>query len=429
MSYRRFEFIKSIAQATVYAFASVTLISGCSCASGSDISLASEASSEVPIEQAEATPITDDSNGLNLVDGCISRIFIQKNTNGADDGVERLIKLMEENGQPFYRTAQSPEGIIASDDIVILKINCQWDKRGGTNTDLIKSVAKAISAHPDSFTGEVIVADNGQKQFGSRGVGGSLDWDDANSLSKDQSALDVVNELKDSMNISGSLWDEITMNKVAEYDTGDMEDGFVVEEQILPAGLEVSYPKFESEYGRKISFKRGVWDEANQAYEMDRLKIINMPVLKTHALFQVTGAIKSYMGTTASKLTGQRSHNSVSAGGMGAQMAGSRVPALNIMDMIWIGSEHGPGIIYENASETDMIAASTDPVALDFWCAKNVLIPEVSKDPMGAVAALDPSGTSPGIFGHWLRLSMDELNKAGFKATMDEAKMEAFMSE
>jgi hypothetical protein len=104
-------------------------------------------------------------------------------------------------------------------------------------------------------------------------------------------------------------------------------------------------------------------------------------------------------------------------------MAGTRTPVLNIMDMIWIGPDRGPGVDYANAVQVNKIAASKDPVAIDYWASKYVLIPEVKKLPGGRAASMSPDGTEPGTFGYWLRLSMDELNKAGIHATMDETKM------
>jgi hypothetical protein len=42
---------------------------------------------------------------------------------------------------------------------------------------------------------------------------------------------------------------------------------------------------------------------------------------------------------------------------------------------------------------------------------------------------MNPDGEDPGTFGYWLRLSMQELQKAGFWAVMDESKMAVFISE
>ena len=353
----------------------------------------------------------------------VSTVFVEK-TDGTDDGVKRLIRSMQSRGLDFYRTPSSPGGLIASGDIVLLKINCQWAERGGTNTDLIRSVIQAVLDHPGGFTGEVIVADNGQAQFGSERNGGSLSWANANAVDRRQSSMHVINSFKQrGYRVTGVLWDEFTSVKVREFSAGDETNGFVVEDTVRGTGLEISYAKFTTEYGTRVSFKEGIWDSNTGRYNSERLKVINMPVLKSHGGFQVTGAVKSYMGTPSDKLTGRRAHSSVGRGGMGTQMAETRLPALNIIDMIWIAPSGGPRSLYSTAVQINKIAASLDPVALDYWASKNILIPEAAKHPGGREASMNPDGAEPGTFGHWLRLSMNELNIAGIRATMNEAEI------
>ncbi|MCL2444435.1 MAG: DUF362 domain-containing protein [Treponema sp.] len=364
--------------------------------------------SDFSVQAAEAAGISQQ---------LFSTIFVE-NTDGTDDGVKRLISSMQENGIDFYN-------LILSGDVVILKINCQWAERGGTNTDLIRSVIQAIVEHPNGFTGEVIIADNGQGQFGSERRGGSLNWTNANSADRRQSAMDVVRYFKGrGFRVTGVLWDEFTGNKVQEFIAGDIRNGFVVEDGVHSTGLEISYPKFVTEYGTNVSFKEGIWDAGTQVYDSEKLKVINMPVLKSHGSFQVTAAVKNYMGTPSDRLTNRRAHNSVGVGGMGTQMAYTRMPIINIMDMIWIGVDRGPSSSYNTAKQINKIAACLDPVALDYWASKNILMPEVMNLPGGRAPAMSPDGTEPGTFGFWLRLSMNELHKAGIWATMDEAEIQ-----
>jgi uncharacterized protein (DUF362 family) len=355
--------------------------------------------------------------------GGVSLIFVEA-TDGTDGGVARLIQSMQNRGLDFYRTPAAPDGLIASGDVVLLEINCQWAERGGTNTDLIKGVIQAVLDHPGGFSGEIIVADNGQAQYGSQGRGGSLSWANANPADRRQSAMDVIRSFKEKgARVSGVLWDDFTAVKVSEFGTGDLNDGFVGGDTRHSTGTEISYPKFTTEYGTRVSFKEGVWNAGAGKYDSEKLKVINMPVLKSHMLFQVTGAVKGYMGTVSDRLTSSRAHNSVGNGGMGTQMAGTRMPALNIMDMIWIGPDGGPGVSYNRAVQINKIAASVDPVALDYWASKYILMPEAAKQPGGRASAMNPDATEPGTFGRWLRLSMNEIRKAGFRVTMDEAEI------
>ena len=366
-----------------------------------------------PPTQEEYTPApAEDLSGLSL-------IFVERTT-GVDDGVERLVDAMQGSGVPFYQTAQTPHGLFGPSDVVLLKINAQWNERGGTNTDLIRGVTQAILDHPEGFTGEVIIADNGQAQFGSFNRGGSLEWAVNNAEDPAQSVMHVVNDFQaDGHRVTGVLWDTFTRVRVDEFSEGDYTDGFVVEDYIRSTGLEITYPKFTTEFGTHVSFREGIWDSASGSYDSERLKVINMPVLKHHSWFQVTGAVKNYMGVPSDMLTNRRAHNSTGVGGMGTQMAHTRMPALNIMDMIWIGTERGPSNPNYRASRIDLIAASTDPVALDYWTTRHVLIPAAEQRPGARVTQMNPAGDYPGTFGHWLRLSKYEIQGAGYHATMD----------
>ena len=345
------------------------------------------------------------------IEGAI--VFVA-HTNGLDDGFLDVINVMEHYGICFYE-------IIAPDSVVLLQINVQWDQRGGTNTDLIARTIEAILAHPLGFTGEIIVADNGQAQFGSDRRGGSLNWANPNSACRQQSTLDVVINFQDrGYRVSGVLWDEFTTVRVGRFSEGDYFDGFIVEDYIFATGLEVSYPKFTTLFGTHVSFREGIWNSASGTYDGDRLKVITMPVLKSHSLFQQTGVVKGYMGVVSDRLTNMRSHHSVGTGGMGTIMVHTRMPVLNIMDMIWVGPDRGPASSYASAVEVNKIAVSLDPVALDVWATRNVLIPLAEQIPGGRAAAMDPAGTEPGTFGHWLRLSLNEMLAAGYNFTMDE---------
>ena len=353
----------------------------------------------------------------------VSAVFVE-HSDGTDDGVIRLIASMEQYGIHFYRTSDTPDGLVGAGDVVLLQINVQWAERGGTNTDLIGSVIRAIINHPDGFAGEVIVADNGQAQFGSGGTGGNLNWAQSNARDTSRSTQIVINEFREQgYHVTGVLWDEFTTVQVEEFSMGDMRDGFVVGDYIHPTGLEVTYPKFTTEFGTHVSFRYGIFYADTGAYSPDRLRVINMPVLKSHMIFNQTGTVKGYMGTVSDRLTNARAHHSVGTGGMGTQMVETRMPVLNIMDMIWVAPDRGPSAPFDRAVEINQIAASTDPVAIDVWTTRHILIPEAERIPGGRAAAMDPAGTEPGTFGHWLRLSLDEMLHAGFRFTMSEEEI------
>jgi hypothetical protein len=343
-----------------------------------------------------------------------SDIFVVQGTNGADGGFQRLVDIMGRAGLSFY-------SLIGPRDVVIIKVNSQWDQRGGTNTDLVRGIIESIVKHPDGFTGEIVIADNGQGQYGSAGRGGSLDWKSNNAEDRTQSMQKVADSFAARARVSAESWDTITTTRVAEFSDGDARDGYVVDPSPSPrTGIVVSYPKFTTRYSTAISFRKGIWDPALGTYDFDRLKVINVPVLKTHSIYGVTASVKHYMGVGSEKLT-RTAHGSVGRGGMGTEMAETRVPVLNVIDAIWINANpgRGPSTRYADASQTNIIAAGRDPIALDSWAARNVLRPAAAKLGYGNTESLDPDNTRTGSFGSWLRLSMQELQRAGLSATLD----------
>jgi len=391
------------------------------------------------IKASEAQPVTEvkaeESRGAGISLGEIkgkdggSEIFAVQGTNGADNGFEKLVKLMGEHGQNLYKTEAEAGGLIGREDVVLLKINCQWHQRGGTNTDLVKSVVNAIVKHPEGFEGEIIIADNGQSQYGPFRKGGSVEWAENNAVDTAQSVLMVAESFAKDYKVSALTWDAITGKEVGDYSQGDYEDGFILVKGDTPTGLQVSYPKFRTAYGTYVNFREGIWDDEKHAYDSGRLKVINMPVLKSHINYHVTASIKCYMGTTSDRLTGHKAHNSVGAGGMGTQMAATRMPVLNIMDAIWINPypKRGPSTSYKDAAETGIIAAGTDPGALDYWAAKYILMETAKKMKLNNYEPMDPESRQPGAFGYWLEKSVEELRKVGIKSTVQEDEITVYV--
>ncbi|MBN1683539.1 DUF362 domain-containing protein [Candidatus Bathyarchaeota archaeon] len=368
-----------------------------------------------------------------------SKIFALEGTYGTYEDFKKFINFMGKNNLKFYKTlvkgdAFSVNGLISSDDVIILKVNSQWDERGGTNTDLVKSIINSIIEHPNGFTGEIIIADNGQAQYGSTRRGGSFDYENNNSIDKTQSINKIVNTFKNKTKISSYLWDKITENNVGEYSDGNDEDGYVLSTKIVSStNVLVSYPKFTSEYDTKISFKLGVWDSEKKEYDYEKIKIINIPVLKCHFIFGVTGAIKHYMGIPSDKLTaklGYRTHMTVGKGGMGTLMANTRFPTLNILDAIHVNGKPGtgPNTTYSQAIKTGIVATSTDPVALDYWASKKILC-EIAKQKYSVdISPINPDNNQIGSFGNWLKLSAIELQNAGFNVTFNEEEIEVIVT-
>ena len=369
-----------------------------------------------------------------------SNIFVVNGRSYAHIG--ELINLMGSRGSLFYgsRTTgmnRGPEGLITHDDLVIIKINSQWDERGGTNTDLLKELIQIIVDHPDGFLGEIVVADNGQAQYGSAGNGGSLNWANNNAEDRSQSAQDVVDMFAVSHNVSTYLWDTITLESVGEYSAGDINDGYVINQtDNLVTGIEVSYPKFKTKYGTFISFTNGIWNPITESYDSEKLKIINFPVLKSHFVYGVTASVKHYMGVVSAKQT--NAHTKVATGGMGTEMVETRFPTLNILDATWVNanpapsSSCGPSTPYGVATRVNTILASTDPVALAYWGSKNILMQTANLIGYTDTRSINPDNTNPSgvfgeVFGVWLELSKNEIATRGYNVTTEESQMNIYV--
>jgi len=354
----------------------------------------------------------------------------------ANAHINELVNLMGSHGLLFYESNttgmnRGPNGLIARDDVVLIKINEEWPYRGGTNTDILKELIQTVISHPEGFIGEIVVADNGQWQ-------GSMDWPESNAEDITQSTQDVVNMFKTNYNVSTYSWIPIRGIQVDEYSEEDITDGYILYENADPeTGIYVSYPKFRTQYGTYISFKHGIWN--GSGYEK-RLKVINMPVLKSHSGYGVTASLKHYMGVQ-SQGEGQaglgNGHSTVATGGMGTLMVETGLPTLNIIDAVWVNanpppySGDGPGTPYTMATRINVLMASTDPVALDYWAAKNVLMQAASRIGHTDTHTINPDSTDKSgvseAFGIWLSRTKNEINSAGYSTTIDENYMNVYV--
>jgi uncharacterized protein (DUF362 family) len=311
-----------------------------------------------------------------------------------DDGVDALINLMAAHGANFYKTAQQPEGLIGQDDVVILKVNAQWNcgtgsdnRRAHTNADVVKGVIYRLVQHPEGFTGAVIVADNGQ------GVPAQLDCADYNNAEDArQSFQDVADAfVSQGYDVCTYVWDDVLGNFVSEYISGSVESGYVLVQDGTPGVDQLSYPKFESTCGShtyQVSMRYGLWN--GTTYDNARLKMINLPVVKRHGMAGATIAVKNYIGflTTADREVRFGSFAAMHdffwgyGGGsdyglLGRQLALIRRADLNIVDAIWVnpfdGWHHA-----DSAVRDDVLLASTDPFAVDYYASAYVLVPHMT---------------------------------------------------
>ena len=336
---------------------------------------------------------------------------------GSHEGLDALLGVMAEHGLRLYQTTQAvpwggPEGLIRADDIVVVKINYQWDERGGTNTDVLKGLMRRIVEHPDGFTGEVVVVENIQTQPQGKQITDFQYAAGSNAELRSQSPRAVIEALKAdgyAGHVSGSFWANFRHTVIDEDNHTD--DGYV------HLGGSVAYPKFTTENGHRIDLRHGVW---NGSFYEDRIKFINMPVLKDHGLFGVTAASKNYVGVpTVHYMTFDHSLLN-ECGFLGRMMVHVRHPDVNILDAIYINAHGGgPATTYDVATNVNILLASTDPVALDYYGGKYVLFP------VSGQADHDPDAHR--IFREYLQATADTLGAYGFRAAMGDSAVNAYV--
>jgi uncharacterized protein (DUF362 family) len=345
-------------------------------------------------------------------------------------GVDSLIELMGEYGLKFYDSKNfsnkttGPYGLIGSEDVVLIKVNAQWKYRGATNSDVVRGIIQAILDHPDGFRGEIVVIENGQGR-------GSLNCDNyayygdrevhANSEDEKQSFLYLVDRIFTGYPVSAYLLDNVRYNFLQKDD--NKTDGYIKE------GI-VSYPVFTTKFGNRINLKLGVWN--GNEYE-NRLKLINVPVLKYHDRggSEYTACLKHFYGvlSMADGYSGYR-HYSGLGETCGYIIKNIRFPVLNILDCIWVSYSSLTGYPPSTTSRQNILLASQDPVALDYYAGKNILYP-LSKSPYHL--------PTYGGVSKWLSQAEAVINSSSVystenriflrKVTRDEARMKIYLAK
>ena len=349
-----------------------------------------------------------------------SNIYMAEGIPAASEhGVDTLIQVMGTNGLKFFKTTGTgagagPDGLIGKNDVVLIKVNGEWRWRGGTNTDVVKGLVNAIIHHPDGFTGEVVIVENGQWASFMDNLPNNRNPDGCNAEDHTQSFNDVANMFAGNSRVSVYDWTQVQNNAVNDFDKGDMRDGYVYMPEI-----EEGYPKFTTVYGTRVSLRNGVWN--GSGYDNSRVKFLNVPVLKDHSGAGVTCSIKHFMGVQDLwKMTQNPPHDPmINQGLFGKVMLKARYPDLNIADAIWVTPAGGPNGPYESAVRVNRLLASQDPCALDYYCAKHVLMP-ISGDPRH-----NPD-TVGNTFHTMLFSTRDVLLAGGKQVTTDESKMNVF---
>jgi hypothetical protein len=314
-------------------------------------------------------------------------------------GLDSLLHLLSVNGTKFYKSSKhnalcGPSGLIATDDVVVLKVNAQWKCRGCTNTDMLRGLIHRILGHPDKFTGEVIIFENGQ---GRPAAFDGMHSDSAKSeyrpfpeligkvmVNAEQENVTTINYLVNTAfagkPVSALLMDPYANLWIAPDD--HTNNGY---RRIGQPGTPcISYPCFTSARGNRIELREGLW---NGSHYTQNLKLIHCAVLKDHSGdIGMTGALKIVYGTLSmSDGTSARRHYQDLGSQCARMWTEVRSPDLNILDCIWVShgsmtvnGQHVSGCIGYPPSITsrqNILLAGHDPLAIDYHANKHILLP------------------------------------------------------
>jgi hypothetical protein len=328
-------------------------------------------------------------------------------------GVESLLFRLASIGRPFYRSESGHplggrDGMIAVDDTVLVKVNAQWKYRGCTNSDVVRGVVQRVLDHPDGFTGELVIIENGQGRGSlncdtTSGCDGGTREVHANAENEGHSFSWLVQELFQDERVGERLLDGIRQTYI-EADDHDTEG--------YRRLADVSYPCFFTPRGTRVEFKEGLW--TGTGHDSEHLKWINIPTMKDHKDLNVTGCNKHIYGLISTYDAPYPHHDPNHAGRlMGQFFSLVRHPVLHLLDHVWVAHASLCGYPPDTTTRRNMLVGGFDPCAIDAWSGRHILYP-ISGDP-----AHDPD--IPGFFRTYLLDARDTMNANGGLADGSES--------
>lgn len=361
------------------------------------------------IGKVEALASVEKSGRNRSREMLISEIYVSRNGT-PQQNVQKVVEMMGGIQQ-----------FVGPKDIVIIKPNAQWWNQGRTNLAAIKGFIDLVLDIP-GFEGEVIIAENhhfmddrlpDSERDNIRGwthfseINGEID-----GVNHNLNTLIELYQKQGCKNVTKCHWRDGGPKPAWAW--GNAQNGGIVKGPWEGDGyvwtdidyvfspffglrkykVKMTYPVFTSNYsGITIDFKNGPYlrdGKGGGRYLSDRkIRFINFAVLNTHGSDTgITSAIKNYMGVMdlscgkpGLKPLGYRNVHScggvlfryAKAGPIAYFMKTIRKADLNIVTAEWVG--YGSRTQISLAKRVKTILASKDPVALDYYSAKNIILP------------------------------------------------------
>jgi hypothetical protein len=302
------------------------------------------------------------------------------------------------------------EALFGDEDVIILKPNLQWYNQGAPNIAALDRLVTLIMERKGGFRGEVVFAENIHR--------GSKPWERegwAVPFVRNSDLPGVANYNGLAEKLKRNYGDRFSVCHLVDIGSGGKRvhspadgPGYIVCDGTggvpllaLDNGLQgsnrravvMSYPILKTDRGTLVDYHRGVWEKG--AYTGRPMKFVNCAALNHHSVYcGVTSAIKNYLGVSdlsggsdpanrgrfmgdyynfhSFPFTGNK--KGPVPGMLGAEVGyflkTVRRPFLNITTAEYCGLADRIGL---PVARTRAVAASTDPVALDFHTAKYIL--------------------------------------------------------
>jgi hypothetical protein len=360
-------------------------------------------------------------------------------------GVDAMLHLLSKGGTKFYKSKKlgilnGPAGLIAADDVVVLKVNAQWKCRGCTNTDMLRGLIYRILQHPDGFKGEVVIFENGQLRGAFDGMHSDVSKTEYKPFPELEGKIMVNAEQQDITTIDYLVKSVFAGKPVSAFLMDPHANTWIASDDHTTNGYRrigapgtpcLSYPCFTTANGNRIELREGLWTGFGHA---QKLRLINCAILKDHSGdIGMTGALKIVYGTLSmSDGTSARRHYQDLGSQCARMWTEVRVPDLNILDCLWVsyGSMTAPsghsvsgcaGYPPSITSRQNILLAGHDPLAIDYHANKHILLPlggnnAANHDPdsnprLVAVyeQAQDTINAAGGIRGHRVHIGEDNI--------------------
>jgi hypothetical protein len=323
-----------------------------------------------------------------------------------------------ENMEKIISMMGGVETLFGSDDIIIIKPNLQWHNQGAPNISALNRLIVLIMEMKNGFRGQVVLAENIHR--------GPKPWENAGwavPFERNSDIPNILNYNSLAEHLKKTYGRRFSVCHLLDIESGSKRvhspregEGYVLcdgsgdvpllsVDNGLAGGRRreviMSYPIMKTDQNTLIDYRWGVWE--NGAYTQQPVKLINCAAINHHSSYcGMTSAVKNYLGlsdlsggsdpTHSGRIVdGYYNFHSFAFNGnkkgpvpgiLGAEIGyflkTIRKPFLNITTAEYCGLIHRTSL---PVAKTKVVAASTDPVALDFHMAKYVLYPN-SKVPV-----------------------------------------------